>query len=408
MSYFQFLKTNFRWLIAGALLTAASTFGQTYFIALFGGEIRQAFSLSHGDFGFIYMGATLASAFTLVYMGQLADVMRLKTLGLLTIVGLAAGCALMGFANSLVWLALAIFMLRLFGQGMMGHVAMTAMARWFNAHRGRALSVASLGHSVGEAIVPSLAILSVVYFGWRETWMISAGVLLVGLGSVFYFFTRKERAVGTIEASSTDEDNTASWTRRQVMRDGLFYMILPGMLAIAFIATVTFFHQAHLVETKGWNITVWASFFPGFAGAAIVVSLIVGWAVDKWSARQLLPYYLLPVAGAMFVFAFGGSQWNGLLGMVLIGSTVGAAQTISSAIWAELYGTAHLGAIKALTSAAMVFSTAVGPGLTGYLMDNGIAFESILLALAAYALVSCLVFGVLQPKLMRQRKPLDV
>jgi predicted PurR-regulated permease PerM len=56
----------------------------------------------------------------------------------------------------------------------------------------------------------------------------------------------------------------------------------------------------------------------------------------------------------------------------------------------------------------MVFGTAVGPGLTGYLMDSGIAFENILLALAAYAVVSSLIFGILQPKLMRQRKPLDV
>ena len=139
-----------------------------------------------------------------------------------------------------------------------------------------------------------------------------------------------------------------------------------------------------------------------------MVSLIVGWAVDKWSARQLLPFYLLPVATAMIVFLYGQSQWSGLLGMVLIGSTIGAAQTISSAIWAELYGTAHLGAVKALTSAAMVFSTAIGPGLTGYLLDNGIGIEAILLGLAAYAFLSSIVFGVLQPILMRQRKPLDV
>ena len=269
MSYLQFLKTNFRWLMAGALLTAASTFGQTYFIALFGGQIRHAFSLSHGDFGFIYMGATLASAFTLIYMGQLADVMRLKSLGLLTIVGLSVGCFLMGVSNSLILLALTIYMLRLFGQGMMGHVAMTAMARWFNAHRGRALSVASLGHSVGEAVVPSVAVLSVVYFGWRETWMIAAGVVLVGLGSVFYLFTRTERAVGTIETEAGDEDDTYSWTRKQIMRDGLFYAILPGMLATAFIATVTFFHQAYLVEVKGWDLTIWASFYPPLQGLVL-------------------------------------------------------------------------------------------------------------------------------------------
>ena len=119
--------------------------------------------------------------------------------------------------------------------------------------------------------------------------------------------------------------------------------MLPGTLASSFIVTVVFFHQAYLVETKGWSMAVWGGFYPFFAVAATVVALTVGWAVDRWSARQLLSVYLLPLALAVLIFAYGQNQAAGLAGMIVIGASVGAAQTLSSAVWAELYGTAHLG-----------------------------------------------------------------
>ena len=64
----SFLMTHARWLTAGFVLTFALSFGQTYFIALFGGPLRATFQLSHGDFGSLYTIATLASAATLVWL----------------------------------------------------------------------------------------------------------------------------------------------------------------------------------------------------------------------------------------------------------------------------------------------------------------------------------------------------
>jgi MFS family permease len=405
MNYFEFLQNNARWLLAGALLTLASTFGQTYFIALFGGEIREVFSLSHGQFGFVYMMATLASALTLIQLGQLADKMRLKTLGLASIVGLTIACFAMSLSTSWTVLLLGLYLLRLLGQAMMSHIAMTAMARWFNAHRGRALGIASLGHSAGEAVMPGLAVFAMTLTDWRNTWAL-AGLVLIGvIAPVFYWLTRKERPVGQAVEQHEAETGIGHWTRAQVVRDRLFYALLPGTLAPAFIVTVTFFHQAFLIETKGWSMVVWAGFFPLFAGAATVVALLTGWAVDRWSARRVLPFYLLPIAMAMAVFAYGQSLYAAMAGMVLIGCTVGAAQTVSSAIWAELYGTRHLGSIKALTAAGAVLSTAVGPGLTGLLLDAGVALSKLLLAMGVYCVFMSVMFLMLVPRLMVVRKP---
>ena len=158
MSYFAFVRDNVRWLAGGFLLTFFSSFGQTFFISLSAGSIRSEFGLSHGEFGSVYMIATLASALTLSQLGKIVDSLSVSRVALIIIPLLALFAASMAFANSLVLLVLAIFGLRLFGQGMMTHNAITAMGRWYVAQRGRAVSVASLGHQVGEAalIISSL------------------------------------------------------------------------------------------------------------------------------------------------------------------------------------------------------------------------------------------------------------
>jgi len=287
----------------------------------------------------------------------------------------------------------------------MGHVATTAMARWFNAQRGRALGIASLGHAAGEAVLPGLAVVVVALVGWRATWMISASIIAMLVGPVFWAFTRIERKASYNPTGEPIGDDGSSWTRRQVTADPMFYIILPGLLAPAFIVTVTFFHQAHLVEVKGWSITVWAGFFPFFAGSATVFSLIAGWAVDRWSARRLLPVYLLPIAGAMVTFAYGQSQVSALVGMILTGATVGMAQTVSTAVWAEIYGTRYLGSIKAMTAGIMVLATAIGPGGTGWLMDRSVSIQQILAGLAVYAFVMSMVFVVASGQLKKPRLP---
>jgi len=70
--------------------------------------------------------------------------------------------------------------------------------------------------------------------------------------------------------------------------------------------------------------------------------------------------------------------------MVIMSLTIGANSTVPSAFWAEFYGTRHLGSIKAMTTAVMVLGSAIGPGLTGVLIDYGIAFDNQMIGIAVY------------------------
>mgnify|MGYP001947179104 CR=1 FL=1 len=117
MSFLVFLRENARWLAGGFLLTYFSSFGQTFFISISAGNIRAEYDLSHGQFGMIYMLATLASAFTLTRVGQIVDRYSVKTVTFIIVPILAAACVSMALSSSVIVLCVTIYLLRLFGQG---------------------------------------------------------------------------------------------------------------------------------------------------------------------------------------------------------------------------------------------------------------------------------------------------
>ena len=120
MRKFQLFFLNHARLLSYAiLLTFASSFGQSFFIALSAGQLQTEFNLSHSDFGLLYSAATLLSAAVLLWSGKQVDQHSLKSVSFSVILGLSGGCALMAYADSLVLLFAALFLLRHCGQGLM-------------------------------------------------------------------------------------------------------------------------------------------------------------------------------------------------------------------------------------------------------------------------------------------------
>ena len=373
MSFFVFLRENVRWLAGGFLLTLFSSFGQTFYISLSSGSIRAEYGLSHGEFGTLYMLATLASALVLSQVGKIVDFLRVSQVTLIIIPLLALFAASMAFVDNLFFLLVTIFGLRLFGQGMMTHNAITAMGRWYVGQRGRAVSVATIGHQVGEAVFPIVYVSIVASVGWRNTWLLSALLLLAVALPLVYSLMRVERQP---RSSDGAEVNGAprDWTRPEVMRDPVFWLILIGILAPGFIGTTIFFHQVYLVELRGWSLELFAGSFVLMAMMTFCFALISGVLIDRFSAIRILPVFLLPLSVSCFLLAGIEAQWGVFAFMALLGVSYGVSSTLFGALWPEIYGTRHLGSIRAIVIALMVFSTAMGPGVTGFLIDFGIDY----------------------------------
>lgn len=404
LTFGNFLIANVRWLAGGLLLTFSSSVGQTFFISLFAGEIRTEFGLSHGGFGLAYMIATLASAATLVWLGKYVDSIEIGRVAKWCIAALAAAAILMFLASSVVGLVIALYCLRLFGQGMLTHTALVAMGRWFYAERGRAVSVASIGHQLGEGLLPLAVVGLLMFVDWRVAWLLAAAVLVLVAWPLSHILLGQART-----PSSQDRDKFESgrqWTRSEVMRDIPFWVVCTGVLAPAFIGTSVFFHQVHLAQIKQWGPTVVAASFAVLSISSVTVGLITGQLIDRFSARSILPFFLFPLSLGCAVLALLDSAGAMPLFMGLLGISYGISSAVFGAIWPETYGTRHLGAIRAVVSAAMVMASALGPGVTGWLIDLGVGFESQLMGMSVYCVVMMLVLFPISRALIRRNRVL--
>ncbi|MEX5727958.1 MFS family permease [Rhodovulum iodosum] len=394
MPVLQFISGNWRWLSAGALLTFSSSFGQTFFISIFAGEIRGAFGLSHGAWGAIYTMGTAASALAMVWAGALTDRWRVRSLARIVLVFLATACLAMAAVPGAWALPVVIFALRFAGQGMCSHLAMVAMARWFAANRGRALSIALVGFALGEALLPVSFVALMPFVGWRSLWVAAAVMALVAL-PVLAFLLRQERTPQSHAAASQSLGmGGRHWPRRAVLRHWLFWMMVPALLGPAAFVTSFFFQQVHLAEVKGWEHVQLVALFPLATGAGLISMFGAGWAIDRFGTARLMPLYQVPIVVAFLIFWQAEGLGAAAVGLTFMAITIGANSTLPAAFWAEFYGTAHLGAVKAMGSAVMVLGTALGPGLTGALIDLGLPFPAQMPAIAAYfALASALVLA---------------
>lgn len=399
----HFLTTNLRWLGVGFLLTFASAFGQTWFISLFAGDIKLAYGLSDGAWGSLYTVATLASAALMFWRGSLADTVPLSRLApIMALVFAAAGLA-MATGHSIWVLGITLFLLRFCGQGMFTHMAMTAMGRWFEATRGRAVAIANLGHPASEIVIPLLVVLMIASLGWRPSWVSVALVLAFGVAPLLWFALRNDRTPqGMAGSDSMTGLQQRHWNRADALRHWLLPALLPVLLTPGFIGTVVFFHQVHIAEVKGWTLAQMAPGYSAFATATVASSFLAGWAADRFGAHRLLPVLLVPMGLGVALIgpADKVAMWYVALGV--IGMTQGTASALWGVLFPAVYGTRHLGAIRSLGTTIMVFSTAIGPGITGVLIDAGVDFPTQSFAMGAWCLALAVVCFWIQQRLNRE------
>ena len=274
------------------------------------------------------------------------------------------------------------------------HIAAVAMSRWFASNRGKALSVANLGFSIGEATYPLLVVALMLSFAWQGIWVFAAVIALLSIPGLMWLL-REERSPQSMASEGQSLGmNGRHWTRNQTLKHPLFWFMMPAFLGQSAFNTAFFFLQVHFAEIKGWDHLQLVAMFPVYTAVAIGSMILSGILLDRLGTARLIPYFQLPMIVAFLLFAYGQSLSAALIGFIFLGLTSGATATLPNAFWAEFFGTKHLGSIKAAAAAAMVLGSAIGPAITGVLLDLNIALEFQYIAIASFFGFSSLMIWI--------------
>ncbi|MEL6671458.1 MAG: MFS transporter [Bacteroidota bacterium] len=402
MNYLELLRTYPRYISYGALHYYFSGPGQTFFISLFVPYFLVAAQISQVEFDSIYALGTLASAFTLPWLGSLLDRLKLQHFSL--VLGLVyAGVAVLA---SFVWhpwfLLGVVFGLRLCGQGLMPLTGATATARYFEAVRGKALSLVSFGVSIAEITLPLLIVAAIAAFTWQTTWWLVAGtILLVFVPAILVLVPSKDEFHFNQEGKKAAQGLGGGKSRKEVMRDPYFYGIVLVMMFMPFFTTGIVINKNLLTEAYGWSEAHLAWGLTLFGIARLLVNVLAGPLIDRYSARRVFSYQLIPLGLSCLLLALFPSATMVLVFFTLAGMSSSFNSITSTALWAEIYGTLHFGAIRSLASTIMVFSTALAPVILGYGMEVPDRIPVTLLICAGI----CLGLLILGLWLTRQVKP---
>jgi predicted MFS family arabinose efflux permease len=396
----MFNSLKFKVILFGFIFTFFSSFGQSYFLGLFNSSIREALSITHGQFGSIYASATLCSSLLLIWVGKKIDDVNIFKFAFFVIILLSFACFFFSRITSVFLLFIAIFLMRFSGQGMMSHTASTTISRYFTKTRGRALSISWFGLSSAEFIMPVLMVYLLTFIEWQNLWLIFSISVLIIL-PIASFLLIKNLNLDSREANDENikEVEIKQWKRREVIKDYRFYIISSNMLAMPWIFTGFAVFQSFVQTSKGWGPYVIAQSFMSYSVLSVLTLFLSGFLIDKFTSRKLLIYMNIPLLLSVIVLFFFDTPITAFIFLGLVGISNGFANILGSSTWAELYGVKYLGSIKALTTALMVFATAFGTALFGYLIDIGFTVGDIAVVSGTYIFISLILLFLVRKKL---------
>lgn len=389
--YLEFVVQERRLLSFGFTFTFFSNFGQTFLISLFVPFFLDTFSMSNTSFGSLFSLATLVSALMLPYLGNHIDRQPLKRFSIMVAMGLMLATFTVSIAWNIGILFAGLLMLRLAGQGLSAHTAQTAMTKFFDFQRGKAISISELGYPLGEASLTLALTALLPLISWRAAWAgtsIIIGVLLIP----FVLGILRGDMEKQTSPQSTDSGNMSqSRVWKMMLKDRQFYLHLPAVIMPPFWATSLFLYQFSIGEELAWSAPLIASAFLALASSRIASSLIIGPLVDRLGAKALFPYHLLPFAGGLFIAYLNPGTWAAFAYMFLLGITLGMGGNITASLWVDMYGKKCVGSVKSIFSCIMIVCSSLSPFILGYLIDSPLPVSQILLS----AVISMVMASIL-------------
>lgn len=184
------------------------------------------------------------------------------------------------------------------------------------------------------------------------------------------------------------------------IRNPIFWLLAPAVMLLPTFGTAFWFHQTHFADLKGWTHLQLVSVFPLGTISLAFSTIAYGWLIDRLGAVRLLPFYLAPALIAYALHWAATDIYVVAIAIMLMGFAGGGQATVLSACWAEIYGTRFLGAIKSAVAALMVAGSALGPWITGVMIDIGIGFDWQLLIIGLVFGLACLFQTIPRRKIL--------
>jgi MFS family permease len=357
------------WRIVGlaSLVGALTVPGQSIGVSVFREAMALDLDASDTAVSTAYMVGTLGASTVLPRLGRWIDEVGVRRA--MTVISVAFAVALvhMSLIRHVAWLAVGFLGIRMLGQGALSLAARVSIVHWFERRRGFALGVSMTLTAAGMAVVPLGLSLGVSAWGWRSTWVVAAGVMLVlvlaiaRLGMVDRPSDLGQVPDGNVQAS---DDGTRgdgpSPSRVEVLRSPAFWVLAAVASANSLLITGMVFHQTNVLGELGYSDARAAAMFLPQAIGAIAGGLAFGWASDR-RGRFLLPAAVaLLLCVSCLLGGIGTTTATVFAYSIGLGICTGGGAAVNGALLPALFGIRNIGSVSGLLHVVSVVNSALG------------------------------------------------
>lgn len=375
--------------IAATIGVACSVPGQTIGVGVFTDSLIEAVGLPRTLISICYMVGTLCSGFLVAPMGRWLDRRGIRFGAVASALGLGVGLVYLsqvdrlipGLASSedtfavaarMCFVTLGFFLIRFFGQGLMTLASRNMIAKWFDNLRGRVTAVSGVFASFLFSLTPLLFDGMIRSWGWREAWLVLAGIsgLCFGLFALLLFRDNPEECDLTLDAGKkihpgkkVNRDNLIAheFTRSEALKTYGFWIFNAAVSFQGFFITGYTFHIVSIASDIGIERDAALGAFLPAAMIAVGVSIFTGWLIDRTLMKYGLNIFaagITLIPASLILSPAEGSYFLLIVGLAL---SQGAFAPVIGTVWARYFGREHLGAISGINMSSMVLSSALGP-----------------------------------------------
>jgi MFS family permease len=376
-----------------AMFGVSALYGSTFGLFLL--PLQQNLGWSRGEIAFSLTLATLFTPLVAPLTGWVIDKVPLRPLILVGVVLQSANFAAFSLMHGSVWVYYGLCLALMITAAGASLLSLAKLVQgWFERSLGRALGLLFACGGIGGILHPLWAQAVISQFGWRQAFMVMAGLSLLACGVAALLFVReREPAARRGPAAGPDAQppaptaaaNSANGpgSMAAFLRDAIWWKLALFNMLFALGVGAIFMHFAALLQDRGAT--------PGQAAIAMSLvglggltgNLLAGWLADRMPASRLAVIVMaVPMLATLVIYA-GGGLWLSITAGGLLGLCSGGDNSVSLLLARRYFSADTFGRASATQMVAAAAGGGISPWLAGLVHDRTGSYDLALIMAAA-------------------------
>lgn len=362
----------------------------------------ETFAWSRAETSLAYSVGQVIGGVSSPLVGNLADRLGARRMVLLGGCLLALGLFGSAQADALWQVVLLYGVVMTLGANCIGLVVFVPLvSRLFVAQRGMAISLLQSANGFGRAISAPLAQWLVSGVGWRDAYLLQAGLMGVLVIPLAAMFRRAETLAPSPSASGAAPDGGRSWTLADAMRTRHFWLLFLVYMLTSIGSFLVSLHQLAFAVGQGFE-PLYAAFVLGMGSLLALPGVILTGSISDYIGREraALLAYGISIIGVAAALGIESGDQHILLWVhaCFFGITWGARGPAITAKTADLFGGPRLGTILGVITVGSGLGAGIGSWAAGFLFDVTGSYRLVFwLSIAAYAAGSVAFWALRKP-----------